>query len=770
MKKHSVIHKITAWLLLGTLLLACGCSGAGTAEKAGENSGNGSDDTIMGRYVEQETALPEEVSSRGEGSAPVMAVMEDGSVGLLDQLSGLYRSQDQGETWELQETAQLTELAAANYIANLALAPDGSIAAVYTPPIDNEEQELSYQYFYQDADGEERAVPYDDGEDYLHQLWFGKDSRLYGISIGGKVYELDCENGTAKQIFEITGVSDYVCFTDNYMVILGSQGLSLYDTANGTQAQTDQVLEDFVKAHYDAGSFSADTHNMVAASSEGDVIYLAFSDGIYRHTIGGSAIEEVADGSLNSLGNPMMQLRGMTVLEDEVFLILYYGPQLMKYVYDADIAATPEEEIRIYSLYEDYTIRQAVSLYQKDHPEVYVNYEVGVSGDDGMTEEDAIRNLNTRLASGSGPDLLVLDGLPASSYEDKGLLADLTELEAGFTGENSLFSNLVDAVRTGDKLYSLPVRFSLPLLVGSPEVLSQISDLASLAAAAENVRAEQPSGGILGLLTEEQVLEALMPTSSASWLTEDGEIDEAVLTEFLTQAKRIYEAELAGYTEEELSILQETDRQTISSGGTAASSSVLASSEALDMAMGGQFMGAGVVNSMETDFNLLATLADQEESMDYMLLPGQTADSFLPVASVGILETSFDNTQVTDFFCYLFGREFQDLDLPNGLPVNRASFEHLQEAGSGDDSAVSFAIMTEGGNGDAFSVDVQQASAEQFARLKEMAETVTAVGSGESAIEDAVLESGPKALNGSLSVEDTVAEIVQKAAIYLAEQ
>ena len=66
-------------------------------------------------------------------------------------------------------------------------------------------------------------------------------------------------------------------------------------------------------------------------------------------------------------------------------------------------------------------------------------------------------------------------------------------------------------------------------------------------------------------------------------------------------------------------------------------------------------------------------------------------------------------------------------------------------------------------------MDVQQASAEQFARLKEMAETVTAVGSGESAIEDAVLESGPKALNGSLSVEDTVAEIVQKAAIYLAE-
>ena len=139
---------------------------------------------------------------------------------------------------------------------------------------------------------------------------------------------------------------------------------------------------------------------------------------------------------------------GLAVLADDEFAVLYPTTKLCRYVYDETIPTVPEEEIRIYSLTEDYTVRQAVSLFQREHPEVYVRYEMGMSGSDGMTEEDAIRNLNTRLASGSGPDLLVLDGLPASSYEDKGLLADLTELEAGFTGENSLFSNLVDAVRT----------------------------------------------------------------------------------------------------------------------------------------------------------------------------------------------------------------------------------------------------------------------------------------------------------------------------------
>ena len=768
MKKNSMIHRITAWLLLGALLFACGCSG-GRVEEAGGDGGSSSGDTVMGRYVEEETLLPEAVTDRGEGSIPVMAVLEDGSVGLLDQMTGLYRSADQGETWELQEIPALTELASGNYISSLALAPDGSIAAAYSQILEDDSTELSFDYFYLDADGVEHAVPHEDGEDYLHQLWFGKDSRLYGISIGGKIYELDCENGTARQIFEITGVSDYVCFTENYMVVFGSQGLSLYDTANGTQAQTDQVLDDFVKAHYNTGSFSSGTHDIVAASREGDVIYLALSDGIYRHTIGGSAIEQVADGSLNSLGNPMMLLQGMTVLENDTFLILYYGPQLMKYVYDADMAAVPEEEIRIYSLYENYTIRQAVSLYQKDHPEVYVNYEVGITGNDGMTEEDAIRNLNTRLASGSGPDLLVLDGLPKSSYEEKELLADLTELEAGFTGENSLFPNLVDAVRTDGKLYSLPVRFGLSILVGDTDTLSSITDLASLADAVEKIRAEQAEGGILGLVTEEQVLEALMKASSGAWLNEIREIDEGALTDFLIQAKRIYEAELAGYSEEELSMLQEMTRQQVASAGTSAGSSSLASSEALNIAMGDQLMGTGMVNGMETDFNLLATLADQEEGVDYTLLPGQMGKSFLPEASVGILESSVENTRVTDFFCYLFGREFQDLDLPDGLPVNQASFAQLQEQDSGDDSAVSFSIMTDGGNGDGFSVDVQQASPEHFARLQEMAESVSAVGNGESAIEDAVLEIGPKALNGSASVEDTVAEIVQKAAIYLAE-
>ena len=129
---------------------------------------------------------------------------------------------------------------------------------------------------------------------------------------------------------------------------------------------------------------------VMAAGPEKDTIYLALDKGLFRHVIGGTVIEQVADGALNSLGDPQMSLLSMEVFSDEALVILYNEIQLYRYVYDPNLPAVPEEQISIYSLEEDYTIRQAVSLYQKKNPGVYIRYEVGMSGDDGVTREDEI--------------------------------------------------------------------------------------------------------------------------------------------------------------------------------------------------------------------------------------------------------------------------------------------------------------------------------------------------------------------------------------------
>ena len=175
-----------------------------------------------------------------------------------------------------------------------------------------------------------------------------------------------------------------------------SRGVIFYDTENEMLASEDQVLHDFIAdtVGNEIGSYSDAFCMVMAEGEEENSIYLACQNGLYRHVIGGTTVEQVVDGSLSSMGNPMMMLAGMAVLPDNVFMVLYSDGTLCRYVYNPDIPTVPEEQVSIYSLSENYAIRQAVSLFQKQHPEVYIRYEIGLSTGSGMTSEDAIKNLN----------------------------------------------------------------------------------------------------------------------------------------------------------------------------------------------------------------------------------------------------------------------------------------------------------------------------------------------------------------------------------------
>ena len=782
MKKKS-IKRITAWLLLTVLVILAGCSkGGGTAPggspspsgDSGEANEGGGKEQTMGRYLEHQIELPEEFEMADAWGMAAVQILEGGEWALLQESMGMYVSADKGETWEYRPSTWLTDLSAKEaYISHLSLAPDGTAAIIYSGGADTEEEEEGYhpKYAYVDADGTWHDISYTDEQDNLNQLWFGRDSKLYGFTLTGTVYEINREDGSLKELCSVDGMPDYVCFTEKYMVILTSRTVELYDLEAQSLADKDEVLQSFImeEAGGEIGS-NSDSHYIVMSSGEEDTIYFAMEKGLYRHVAGGTVVEQVADGNLNSLGDPQMSLKGMVALTDDEFLVLYNGPKLCHYTYDPTVPAVPEEQLSIYSLEDDYTIRQAISLYQKKNPGVYIRYEVGMTGDDGVTREDAIKNLNTKIMSGSGPDLIVLDGLPEQSYKEKGILADLTDLEKGFTGENSLFPNLVDAFREGGELYSLPVRFRLPLMVGDPDTLNGINSLADVADAVEKLRTEHPEGAITRLITEQQALYTLGLASSDAWLREDGSLDETKLAEFLTQAKRVYEAEISGWSSAELQEMQnrveclwgEID------GLTWEDFSASVSSAALNIATGDTYLGIGTTKGMNADFNMVSTLTDQEENIDYAPYPGQVPNSFVPDTCIGIYANSIENELAVDFFKSLFGAELQDLDMPGGMPMNMASFEK-QKIDIYEGEAGGISISGGGEDGDHFSLEIKWVTEEHFQRIRDLVEKADIASRNDSVIEQTVLEVGPKALDGSLSVEEAVKEIVKKAAIYLAE-
>ena len=788
----------TAALLIGTMLLLEGCAGRGDAGGAdggpgmpAGTAGDGPDrETSMGRYLEQEVPLPEEAASLSSHPAAYLAQLDNGDLALMEQSAGLYLSSDQGATWTKKQTPWYDELDA--YISGIALAPDGGAAVIYVPYASDEEDaeaeeaeeeasdsddEYVPKYLYVDPEGNpvDLEAPDPAPDAWVNQFWFGRDSRLYASDMNGKVYEMNPEKGTAEKLFEVEGITEYLCFTGHYLIAVTSRkDLALYDLDRRMVAEDDPVLKEFIRNNvgHSVGSFDAYAFPLVAAAGEQeDVLYLAYSGGLYRHVIGGSVMEQLSDGNLNSLGNPQMQLFGFAALPDNEFLILYQDAKLYRYVYDPDMPSVPEEQISLYSLTEDYTIRQAVSLFQKQHPEVYVNYETGLSADSGMTEEDAIKNLNTRLMSGSGPDLLVLDGLPYHSYGEKGVLTDLSAVVHEINETESLFKNLTDACRLEGKLYYLPVRFRLPLLVGDRESLGRVKDLPSLADAVEALREEHPEGALIGLRTEEEVLNTLKLASAAAWVDPvNRTVDQEKLTEFLQSARRIYEAETAGISEAELADYRENHRESWETDvAEEGMYYAVASANAVDVAMGAQKLGAGFTYKVDCEFNTVSTLANQEEDFDYAPWQGQVPDGFIPRDMVGICAGSEEKETVLEFFRFLYGNEFQELDLPAGYPVNEACFEKLREnPRTGFDSAHAGIVLADGADS-IFSLEIVWSPEKDFNRLKDMVHSASAVCTGDAMIEKTVCELGVKAVNGSAGVEETVDEIVKKTAIYLSE-
>lgn len=784
------MKRLRTWIsliLIGSILFLQGCSAGGNGSDgiSGENkdvSGTGTSssgeesaqmDTSMGRYVETELTVPEEMlfSDYPDGS---IQLLDSGEVAVAEKISGIYTSADKGMTWTRKDTPWFAELMEdASYISELALAPNGAAVVIYSEASEDEESssgEYEPRYRYISPDGTAQELTFLDQENYIHQFWFGKDSRLYAFALGGKVYEADPEDGSFRMLFESEGLSDSVCFTEKYMIVFATRSIMIYDLEKGVLAEEDSVLNQFIEEEIGDGmGANSDGYSVVAFGGEQeDVIYLAMDKGLYRHVIGGSAVEQVADGTLTSLGDPQTCLKGLICLPESEFMILYNGMKLCHYAYDPSIPTVPTEQVSIYSLNENYAVRQAASLFQKAHPDTYVRYEIGMNGDSSMTAEDAIKNLNTRIMSGTGPDLLVLDGLPAESYKEKGVLADVNSTVDGFTGNDALFPNLVDAFRQDGKVYMLPVCFRLPLIEGEEEVIAGVSDLTSLADVMEGLREKNPDGNLLGLMTEEEVLYTLGLVSAAAWTDESGAIDKAALSDFLEQARRIYQAEIAGVDAATLAAYKDNQERWSPNFAGEGHYYANASASALDIAMGEQLAGVGIISQADFDFNNVTTLAGQEENFAYGVWQGQVRDCFIPETMVGVCAMSGEKELAMEFFRFLFGRELQDINLGgSGFPVNMASFETLKENPRPDDQAGGIALST--ADGDIFSLDLKWMGEEDFTYLKKQAESAVSPCIGSGAVVQAVYEIGPKALNGGASVEETVEEIVKKAAIYLAE-
>lgn len=418
--------------------------------------------------------------------------------------------------------------------------------------------------------------------------------------------------------------------------------------------------------------------------------------------------------------------------------------KLFRYEYDATAKQDPEQLLSIWTLNENSALRSAIYLFQKNHPEAAINLEVALDKNSAQTAEDAIKNLNTRILAGDGPDLVVLDGVPAESYAKKGLLKELSSL----VNTEELYSSLVESLGENG-IYYLPSRLQIPLLISSDSSESATS-LEELVNKVEQGKGpafgSMDSTDAFGKLAEDEKpllsfmdfdeLFKLLWDSSAAEIFRDNSVNSESLTALLNAAKEIS-------TKYEL--IKEDDFQgmtmAIAAGGDG---------EILPWSLTSFINGTALAAAFTGGSLSLLKISEQGENI-YSLFPGLAAGSYLPVNLMGIAENCKNEDFAVEFLQSVFSKESQAA-MGSGLPVTMEGYEsQLNKLEESDEDNMMFSKE--------FSMDIEDI----VGGLK----TPMLV---DESIKQVVLEQAESYCKGEISLEKAISEIEAGTKIYLAER
>ncbi len=469
-------------------------------------------------------------------------------------------------------------------------------------------------------------------------------------------------------------------------------------------------------------------------NEEGDLL-LANPDGIHKLEKDTSVWNMVVDGSLTSLSMPSMNPTGF-ITADNQFFVLYNTDSsscLMQYSYDETLDAQPSEQLTIYSLKDNNTIRQAAAIFQQQNPDVKVDFTTAMTEDEyAQANEvvlgDQIRSLNTKLLAKDGYDLLILDGLPVDSYCEKGILEDMGKLIKPLLDNGELMPNILSGYSSNDKIYFVPVRFALNMLFGKAEESYKLTTLESLAEYAKVSTGDK----LFGRCTADGLVEAFAPYLNERVFKSDKSIDREALITALEELNAIRKS----------SEIDENSRNGIPN--------IWGLTENASLYFGPQ---KGFLESIFT-FGIIRHVKGYYTSFE---------NSFTPICEIGINSESDNKKLAKEFVSLVLSEEVQKNDLYDGFPINAKALEACANA---DRSNYGMAISN-GDDPEPLTLTAQ--TKDQIKDIVSICKKADRRVVGNQHITTALKEGCREYFAGNQTSEEAADAIVEKLELYLAE-
>lgn len=418
--------------------------------------------------------------------------------------------------------------------------------------------------------------------------------------------------------------------------------------------------------------------NIIAAccDSQGNYFY-ADSEGIYRVAAGGTLKEEITSSSGFAFSVQGKVITNLAYFQDSFFCVVKDtaddSARLYSYTFDPDATPSEQIELTVWSLSDSPTVRKVLSEYQQQHNDIAIQYTV--AGSDDLATEDVLKALNTELLAGSGPDLIVFDGIDVTPYIENGVLADLNESLQEF----SILDSIKNAFSVDGKTYIAAARYAIPSVWGTAEDMDQITDLSSfiefvkscpprddynLSDNAYYTALPEEDKYAVSFMTPQEILQFLMSTSASELIT-----DNTLNQEQLQQLFQAIESIGTYYNMASYRTEQEDDSIVYSDGGD----SITISGASREVINKRARIGRNLIDSPA--FLGWITKNWEGQAPELKSAPGLCERAYSPKVLLGINASSPNQEAAKDLLKAFFASDIQNTVVGDGLPVIESSLD-----------------------------------------------------------------------------------------------
>lgn len=251
--------------------------------------------------------------------------------------------------------------------------------------------------------------------------------------------------------------------TQDQFLVYGDEIVFCLNTETLEETEASESLQEFI-----SGMFKENDNSVSPPMyTDGNAIICATTEAVYEYKNGETEKVLSVPFTVNSEG-PLNGIMPMCKGTENTYFVSVFGDsgaELKRMKLDEK---EEKETLTIYTLTRNEDMMHIATLFQQERTDLNVAIEIGMEDESTLTRTDVIKQLNTELLAGEGPDIIIMDGLSVEQYAEKDLLLPV-ELEQE---EDQYFDNIINTYKSEDILYAIPVGYWLYAVQGPADMVS----------------------------------------------------------------------------------------------------------------------------------------------------------------------------------------------------------------------------------------------------------------------------------------------------------